>query len=330
MHEIARLAGVSQSTVSRVLNGKPTVDPEKQAAVMKVIEELKFRPNVAARGLVGGKTMTIGVLTRSLGSPFFAQVLRGVGTALTGGDYSPIMALGADDDDADIDAINLLIERRVDALILQPGPAVQNDYLIDLATEIPLIVIGRCVTGIEKQCVYVRDAAAAYRATTYLIEKGHRIIAHISGMLSHPDAVERQEGYFRALRDHGLSIVPELVAEGDFTEHSGFLATETLLALRARYPFTAIFVANDQMAASARLTLYRHGISVPETISLFGFDDQTNAQFMIPPLSTIRQPAYEMGVLAAQTVLRLLARKPIQIPDLELELVERESVADLR
>lgn len=327
MREIARLAGVSQSTVSRVLNGSPTVDPELQAVVLKIMEEVNYRPNVSAQGLVSGKTRTVGFLTRHLGSPFFAQILRGTATELIGSGYSPVISLGSDILSEDMDAVTLLLERRVDGLVLLAGNQLLDDYLRELANEMPLIVIGKCIQGLEQQCVFINNRDAAYRATAYLIDKGHTYIAHISGNFSNADGVERREGYIQALKDHGLEVIPELIIEGDFTEAVGIMATEKLLARRKKYPFTAIFVANDQMASGARLALYRRGVEVPDEVSLIGFDDQTNSQYMIPPLTTIRHPAYQMGAIAAQAVLAMLAGQQLHIPQLPLELIIRESVS---
>lgn len=327
MHEIARLAGVSQSTVSRVLSGKASVDPAIQAAVLKIVEEMNYRPNAAARGLVSGKTLSVGILTRYLGSPFFAEILRGITAGLKGSGYLPIIALGGDTGRDDLEALDLLLERQVDALIVQVGNRISDEDLQQLAAERPLIVVGRNVRGLEQQCVCIRNYEAAYQAISYLIEKGHTCIAHISGPLSLNDAVERRDGYCQALIDHGLEVIPDLIVEGDFMESAGTAATEKLLRRRKEFPFSAIFIANDQMALSARLALYRRGLAVPDDVSLIGFDDQPSSQYMIPPLTTIRHPAYQMGVLSSQAALAMLGGKLLHLPALPLELVVRESIA---
>src|SRR5579859_4824320 len=252
MYEIARLAGVSQSTVSRVLNGNKSVAPDIQANILKIVEELNYRPNMAARGLVSGKTLSVGILTRYMGSPFFSQTLRGMAVGLTGSGYLPIIALGSDLGSEDLDALKLLLERRVDGLILQVGWRFSDEYLHELAAELPLVVVGQNIPGLEDHCIVVKSFDAAYKATAYLIEKGHTCIAHISGPLFLADGIERRNGYCQALMDHGLEVIPELIVEGDFMEGSGIVATEKLLEQRQKYPFSAIFIANDQMAVSAR------------------------------------------------------------------------------
>ncbi|MEP7286267.1 MAG: LacI family DNA-binding transcriptional regulator [Chloroflexota bacterium] len=330
MTEIARLAGVSQSTVSRVLNGSTHVIPEKKAAVLQIIERFNYRPNIAAQGLVSGKTLQIGVLTRHLGSPYFSEILRGIAVAMDGSNYHPVIGLGSESPREDRSALELLLSRGVDGIILQAPQHVQGidgDYLCDLAEAIPLIVIGACIPGIENQCLRVKNFEGGYLATSYLIENGHIAIAHITGKMPIEDAVQRRAGYCQALIDHGLEVVPELIIEGNFSESIGAEAVETLLAHSARYPFSAIFVANDQAAVGVRLALFYKGIAVPEQVSLVGFDDLPGTQYMIPPLTTIRQPVFQMGMMASQAVLALAAGEEIHLDEIPLELITRQSVA---
>ncbi len=330
MSEIAQLAGVSQSTVSRVLSGTTPVAPDKQAAVLEVIERHNFRPNIAAQGLVNGRTFQVGVLTRHLGSPFFGEMLHGIARAMEGTNYHPVISLGSENPKEDRKALDLLLARRVDGIILQAPQAnheINDEYLRSLAAEVPLIIIGRQISGLEKQCVIVKNFDGAHLATSHLIAKGHRSIAHITGNLWVEDAAQRKDGYCRALGDHGLEVVPELIVEGDFTEASGVQAVDVLLSRREAFPFSAIFAGNDQMAIGARLALYHRRIGVPEEVSLVGFDDLLETQYMIPPLTTIRQPMFYMGLMATQALLAMLSGEPFHLPAFPLELVIRQSVA---
>ncbi len=329
MSEIGRLAGVSQSTVSRVLSGTTPVAPDKQAAVLEVIEQHNFRPNIVAQGLVHGRTFQIGVLTRHLGSPFFGEILRGIAKAMEETNYHPVFSLGSENPSEDRKALDVLLARRVDGIILQAPQAVNkmnDEFIRGLAEELPLIVIGRQIPGLEKQCVIVKNFEGAYLATSHIIAKGHRAIAHITGTLWIEDAAQRREGYTQALRDAGLEVIPELIIEGDFTEVSGAQAVDVLLSRREAFPFSAIFAGNDQMAIGARLALYHRRIGVPEDISLVGFDDLLGTQYMIPPLTTIRQPIFYMGLMATQSLLALLSGEPFHLPAFPLELVIRQSV----
>ncbi len=165
----------------------------------------------------------------------------------------------------------------------------------------------------------------AYNATKYLIDRGHRRIVHVTGLLSHYDAAERLAGYKQALQDSGLEVFDDLIIEGDFTEKSGLLAVQSLL-MRGQ-TFSAIFAANDQTAYGARLGLFRQGLRVPDDISIIGFDDQIGSAYMIPPLTTVRFPGEDMGQVAAQAVLDLVRGKSFAPPSFKVELVVRESVA---
>lgn len=330
MSEIAQMAGVSQSTVSRVLTGTTPVAPDKQAAVLEVIERLNFHPNVSAQSLVHGRTFQIGVLTRHLGSPFFNEMLRGMAKGMEGTSYHPVIGLGSEIPREDRLALDLLLARRVDGLLLQApqnSPQVNFDYLLELAEHTPLIIIGTRIPGLEKQCVSIKNFNGGYIATSHLIEKGHKFIAHITGRMPVEDSVERRDGYCQALIDNGLEVVPELIIEGDFSENSGTQGMDTLLARREQFPFTAVFAANDQIAVGVRLALYYRRIIVPDEISLVGFDDLPGTQYMIPPLTTIRQPVYYMGLIASQALLAMVAGKEVQLPEFPLELVSRQSVA---
>ena len=168
---------------------------------------------------------------------------------------------------------------------------------------------------------------AAYDATRYLLDNGHRRIAHIAGALAHDDAAARRDGYVCALEDAGIAVNDDWIIEGDFLSQSGLLAVEMLFTRGAL--FSAIFAANDQMAAGARLALHRRGIRVPQDVTLIGFDNVADAAYMIPPLTTVNQPAAEMGETAANAMLQLLKGKAIELPVFTTELVLRESVARL-
>ena len=327
MHEIARLAGVSQSTVSRVLNGHTAVAPEKYAAVMDVVERLNYRPNVAAQGLAQGKTLAIGILTRMFGSPFYGELLRGIGDGLHGSFYYPVISLGGDLGNEDYVALDRLLSRRVDALIILYSTQLTDEYMREVAQHTPMIVVGRLVPGLEPYCVYLNNQAGAYTATSYLISKGHTKIAHITGSLYALDGIARREGYIQALSDHGIEVDPDLIVEGDFSESSGVLGVDSLLAKRGLHPFTAIFVGNDQSALGARLALYQRQIDVPVDISLMGFDDVGGVQYMTPPLTTIRQPLYYVGLMAAKSAIVAISGDKFPLPEFPLELVVRQSVA---
>lgn len=326
IRDIANAAGVSPATVSRILNNTAAVDPTKEKLVLQAIERLNFQPNKTAQGLASGRSSTIGVLTQHLGSPFFGDMLLGIERGLRISSYAPIFASSQWNMRADLAVLDTLMRRQVDALIVIGGE-IPGEQLRELADRLPVVVVTRQVEGLENQCICLDNFEGAYRATSYLVEMGHTAIAHITGNLSHQDAHDRRAGYLQALADAGIEVNPNFIVEGDYTESSGVMGVARLLAARDGAPFTAIFAANDQMAAGVRLALHRRGIRVPEDVSLVGFDDLPYSPYMTPPLTTIRQPALEMGTKAAQLVLAMLENKPIQGILFPIQLVVRESVA---
>lgn len=322
IRDIADRANVSISTVSRVLNEPHTVKASRREAVLAAMRDLNFQPNILAQRLAGGQSLTIGVLTQFISSPHFSAITRGILQGLNASGYSVIFADGSFDPVIEQEMVTNLISRRIDGLIILEG-RLPDEMLHELNQQIPLFIVGRKVPGLDEGCLWMDQFAAAYRATQYLIELGHRHIAHIMGIQEHRDAVERRDGYWQALLDSGIEPDPELLIQGDFQEQSGVLAVEMLLTRRRI--FSAIFAANDQMAIGARLALYRRGIRVPDDVSLIGFDDQPPSAYVTPPLTTVRQPAFEMGSESAQAMLRLLRGASANVPEFKGELVVRES-----
>ena len=325
--DIAEKANVSPSTVSRVLRNSTGVAKNKREAVMEAVAELDYRPNIFAQSLASGQSMTIGVLTQNFGSPFYDGILQGILLGMEDTNYWPLFADGRWQPTIEGQALKLLLDRRVDGIIIVGGQ-LEEEMLKKVAENLPLVVAARELKSLPGNCLFVDNFQAGYRATKYLIDMGHRDIAHITAPVAYQKTVDdvyrRYEGYQQALRDVGLEADPRLVVEGNLQQQSGVLAVEMLLS-RGR-PFSAIFSANDQMAFGARLALFRRGIRVPQDISLVGFDDEASAAYMIPPLTTARQPADEIGKIAAQAILEMINGGSPELPTLEVELIVRESV----
>jgi LacI family transcriptional regulator len=326
--EIAAKANVSPSTVSRVLRGSAKVNEAKHQAVMQAVKELQYRPNIFAKSLASGQSMTIGVITQNFGSPFYDGILQGILLGLEKTEYWPLFADGRWQPDVEERALYQLLDRRVDGLIVIGGQ-LPEAILETVARKTPLIVAARKTPLLPDNYLYVKNYEGGYKATQYLAELGHRDIVHITASYVNPAAIDdvqqRRLGYEQAILDAGWALDPRLIVEGNLQQQSGVLAVEMLLA-RGR-PFSAIFAANDQMAFGARLGLYRRGIRVPEDVSLVGFDDETFAPYMVPPLTTVRQPDLEIGQTAVQAILDRLQGKKPSLPVFETELIIRESVA---
>ncbi len=216
-----------------------------------------------------------------------------------------------------------MIGRRVDGLVLIGGD-IPAEQLEELCRDLPTVVVARQLPSDHHHCIFTNNVDGGYCATRHLIENGHREIAIVRGIEHHPDAIDRYEGYKRALAEAGIELEPTLVLPGDFSAESGVSAIDDLSG-RGR-TFTAVFAANDTTAFGVRLALYRRGLRVPEDVSIVGFDDQAEAAFMAPPLTTVRQPGREMGALASGSLLELIDGKPFESRPLLAELIERESV----
>lgn len=330
IEDIARHAGVSPSTVSRVLNGSKRVADGKRALVLAAIEQHHYHPNALARGLVRGRSMMVGVLVQDIISPFFAQMVSGVEQGLNHAAYHPMLTTTHWREESEEDearSLQLLLERRVDGVIVLAG-RIPDEHLRAFAAQIPMVIVARRVPGLESQCLYIDNQEGAYRATRYLLGLGHARIAHITGPADHPDALDRLVGYQRALVEAGITPDPRLIVAGQFTEGGGLSSIEELLRRGER--FTAIFAANDQTAYGVMLGLFNHGYRIPADISLVGFDDLLLSAYTLPPLTTIRQPALELGQAAAVGLLRLLDDEEPLLPHFPTDLVIRKSAMHVR
>jgi LacI family transcriptional regulator len=328
LSHVARAAGVSPSTVSRILNGTAQVTADKRARVEEAIRKLGYQPNVMARGLASGRSMSVGVLTQDISSPYYGEAVAGIERALSGSHYHPLVVSGHWRPEQEREALDVLLGRQIDALIVLGG-LLAAEHLRGVSARMPIVVVGREVQGLEARCMRVDNAQGAYLAARHLLGLGHRRIAYIAGPSTNTDAVERREGFRRALGEAGLAPDPNLVVEGDFTEQSGLLSVEALFARAAL--FTAVMAANDQMAYGARLALYRRGIRVPEDVSLVGFDDLFGSSYTTPPLTTVRQSMEEMGSIAATAILGLLRGETVRLASfMPVTLVIRESTAMVR
>lgn len=321
--DIAKRAHVSKSTVSRVLNSSAVVHDHKRAAVEKAIRELGFKPNIFAQGLASGRSMTLGILTQNMGGHFYDSIAQGAIEGLADSGYTPLFVDGGWEHTREVASIEALLSRKVDGLLVVGG-RIDAITLVKYSNQVPLIVVARDIHGLERQCISVDNKQIGYLSTKYLLEERHSRIVFIHGKQNHPDARDRFTGYRQALREAGVSQAEELVYHGDFSGNAGLKAVNHLLD--QGICFSAIVAANDMVAFGARLALYRHGIRVPEDISIIGCDDQEEAALMTPPLTTVRQPSHEMGVAAAKALLSLIIKKECELSTLEPALQIRESV----
>lgn len=322
LQEVAREAGVSAASVSRFLNGTARVADTKRKAIESAIKRLGFLPNPAAQSLKMGRTMTVGMLTQDVESPYFARMMRGVEDGLAGSGYALVIASGRWDAVDEAARARLLMARRIDGLVVLAGH-LSNDQVLELARRQPVVVAGRQLQGDGLRAVALDQRRIGHMATRHLLGLGHRRVAHLQGPPERQDAIDRRAGYHQALTEAGLTPAPALEMVGDFQESGGLLAMDRLLD--ANVPFSAVFAANDQMAYGARMALYRRGIRVPDDISLIGVDDLPASAYATPPLTTVRQPLYEIGAFVAAELLQLMGHD-IEIQPMPVaELVLRET-----
>lgn len=324
IEEVAAAAGVSRSTVSRVVNGSTAVSPEALDAVRAAIERMNYVPNRAARSLASRQTHAIALIvpedtTTFFGDPFFAAIVAGITGALGGSDYLLNLLIASDDPGEKM--TSFVRNGGVDgALIVSHHTS--DAFIGRIADAVPVVFGGRPVRVRENDYVVdVDNVAGAHKATAHLVSQGRTRIATISGPLTMISSADRVQGYRAALADAGLSPFAE--AEGDYTEASGAAAARQILEHGVP---DAIFAASDLMARGALTALRAAGLSVPADVAMIGYDDTSVALSTDPPLTTIRQPMYAQGSAMANVLLsRLSGGEPPQTTILPTELVVRDS-----
>lgn len=325
IEEVAAAAGVSRSTVSRVVNGSTAVSPAALEAVRRAIAELNYVPNRAARSLASRATMAIALVvpedtTRFFGDPFFASVVSGINTRLSRSEYVLNLIIASDDPGDKTSAY--VRSGAVDGAIVVSHHT--SDTFIDrIANVVPVVYGGRPVRERERDYyVDVDNVAGGREATEYLIGRGFRRIATIAGPVTMPAGVDRLVGFRDALAAAGLEAVAE--EDGNFTADGGSAAMQRILD--AGVEFDALFVASDLMARGALAALGRAGIRVPEDVAIVGFDDSPVARTVNPQLTTMRQPSHEQGERMADMLLSILSGgAPDRVTILPTELIVRDS-----
>lgn len=324
---VAKLSGVSPSTVSRILNNTAKVSDTKREAVLRVIEETGFRPNLAARTLAGGRAMSIGVLTQYIDSPFYGEAIRGIEEVLASEGYTALFASGRGEKDLELERLNMLMERNIDGLIVLSS-TLEDRELEELAKELPVVLTGRETLNQKLPNIGFDNLAGGAIALGHLADQGHKIIAVIDGP-DDPDAALRMEGIRSECVDRGIDLDPVRIEVGDFNELGGYQAMVRLL--EKLLDFSAVIALNDQMAYGAMLALSEAGLSIPDDVSLVGFDDLPHSAFTVPPLTTISQPVNTIGAMAASTVLAMISGYPQDTQQsVAACLVVRQSTGELR
>lgn len=322
--QIARIAGVSVPTVSKVLNGRADVSPPTRERVERVIEEHGFVRNRAARALRKGATGLVDLVLPRLDDDYFLPILQGVEQVLKEAGIRLVLTSTHYDSQQELQWIDTVTDRSTDGilLVLPSDEAIQR---LSQAT-LPFVVIhnqGGLPASVPS--VTITSWEGGLTATNYLLELGHRRIAYIGKNLAAMDALERLAGYRTALELANIPIDPQLICEGRFTALDGYEATKSLMALES--PPTAIFAGNDRHATGVYRALYELGRSIPGEVSVIGFDNLPYTELMNPPLTTVHVPRMDLGHTACTMLLRLIAREPLNVTHMVLptQFLKRDS-----
>lgn len=328
LEEIGKRAGVSRSTVSRVINNHSSVSPDVRQRVLQVIEETGYQPHAAARSLAAQRTRVIGlVVPRSVqaffADPFFPRLIQGIAQACNARDYTlSLFMFHTEEEEQDLYP-RVLSRGLIDGVII--SSSLEDDPLIPrlLESRMPFVIQGRPLVRSAVNYVDVDNTVGAHNAVTHLIRLGRRQIGHIAGPLNSGVGRDRRQGYVNAHLGRGLPLNEALIVEGDFSETGGYLATRQLL----NRGVDAIFAASDTMAFGALRMLREMGRRVPDDVALVGFDDLEAAALTQPPLTTVRQPIRQTGIAAVETLLDILENgsEPIQRVILPTQLIIRQS-----
>ncbi|BEI23846.1 substrate-binding domain-containing protein [Vibrio fluvialis] len=301
--DVAKAAGVSVATVSRVINKSPKASQASIDSVTKAMQELGYRPNAAARALVSQSTNTMGVLVSDVSDPFFGTLVKAVDTVARQNGKHLLVGNGYHKEEDERRSIELLINNRCDALVIH-SKALSDEELIAFAKEAKgMVVINRHIPGMEDRCISLDNHKGAFLATEFLIRQGHKKIACIASSHSIADANERVTGYLDALKANHLDLPETYIECGEPSSEGGEQAM--LYLLTKGIDITAIVAYNDNMAAGALSVMEENGIESPGQISIVGFDDGLIARYVKPRLTTVRYPIQMMAENAAQLALQL-------------------------
>lgn len=307
LEDIARMSGVSRSTVSRVINDDPNVKEATRQKVWELIHNINFQPNLAARGLAAGRIQVLGLVipmavTSVFADPYFPLLIQGISSACNARGYSMMLWLAEPEYERRL-ARQILYSALIDGVII--ASAVMGDPIVMALTEskkVPFIMVGRHPTDPAVSYVDVDNRVGARQAVEHLLNLGHRRVAAITGPQTMVAGIDRFQGYLDALNHFKIEVEPNLITSGEFSEKAGYQAMQKLLSAQPQ----AVFAASDMMAIGAIRAIQDAGLNVPADIAVVGFDDIPDATRIHPPLTTIRQPTSRSGSWAAELLIDMI------------------------
>ncbi|MBM7096409.1 MULTISPECIES: catabolite control protein A [Alteribacter] len=310
IYDVAREAGVSMATVSRVVNGNPNVKPTTRKRVLEAIERLGYRPNAVARGLASKKTTTVGVIIPDISSIFFAELARGIEDIATMYKYNIILCNSDQNKEKEIHLVNTLLEKQVDGLIFMGGEITEEHAQQFKQSPVPVVLSATVDKDREFPSVNIDYEQGVYDAVKDFIDKGHERIAMLSGTLEDPiNGYQKFAGYKRALSDAGLELNDDYVVIGDYTYDSGLEAMDSLTSLEDKP--TAIFASTDEMALGVIHGAQDKGYKVPEDFEVIGFDNTRLASMVRPTLTSVVQPMYDIGAVSMRLLTKYMNKEEV-------------------
>ena len=327
--DIAREAGVSHSTVSRALSDSPLVKAETRERISQLAEEMGYTPNTVARSLVRRRTETLGLVVSTVADPFAAEVVRGIEETAFDNGFGVLLCGSGNNRDREIAAVRMLREKRVDGIVVSASTV--GDFYMPLLDEldIPIVLVNREQGTEYTYSVVTDDIHGGALAVNYLLDLAHRRIGVITGPVQSQSSHNRLQAYRQTIEELDIPFDPQLVVQGDGKADGGYASADCLLDVV--HPPTAIFCYNDLTAIGAIRAIKNRGLSVPDDVSVMGFDDIPFAEYVDPPLTTVRQHRYTMGRLATEMILALLnGKSPEANIYLKGDLIIRESCAEQR
>lgn len=329
IYQVSEMAGVSLSTVSRVLNDNDYVSKKTKKKVLEAMKELGYQPSSIARSLASSTTNSVGILVSELDGPFFGQMMSAIEEHLRIAGKHVIITPGHSDEKKEKSGFEFLIGRNCDAIIAHVE-AVSNEYLIELSKgKTPIYLMSRYVKEIEENCINLDNVMGGYLATKAMINKGHKNIAYIAGPQFKEDASNRLKGHKKALAEYNLTFDENLFYIGDFKETGGSDGLRHFIQNKAQ--ITALVCANDEMASGAMKYAREHGFNLPKDLAIIGFDNVIFTNYLYPTLTTIDNPVPEMGRAAANLVLKDIYKKSgITVKHVfQPKLILRDSTPDI-
>jgi LacI family transcriptional regulator len=299
--DVARRAGVSVSTVSRVLNNHPHVGQEVRERVHAVIQELHYEPSRVAQRLRATESRLVGVIFSDIANPFYIDVLQSIEHTLSRQAMSVLISNADSDPDREEAFIRIMLNENIAGLIIAPTKEDVPALAVAASNGLPIVVVDRRLSNVDVDTVLVDNFKGALAAVQHLIELGHTRIGVLSGPLHLTSGRERYTGYLQAMSDAGLTVDSSLTRFGNYRESSGYELTQELLTSPA--PPSALFVANNLMAIGALNAIHQLGCKIPDEVAIIGFDDLPWAISLNPPLTTVAQPTSEIGTRAAELLL---------------------------